>query len=461
MIFSYFLLRVLDKLLARTTAENKAFYKRFLTLAFPVVMAELLSALVNIMDTVMITRGMGIYEVTGAALANQFFFIYVVVFWGAAASCGVFIGQYHGKGDTKNIQKTVGLGLTCSLAIMVFFFVPALFFPQAVIRIYSPDPQVIYLGAQFLRTLAWCFPFVAVTFTRNVCMRNTGQTKIPMVTTSTALILNFLGNLILIFGFNAPLSVVAMGTVFARIVELCLQEYLIRKYKVPVVGTLKQYLTYDRAFVREVFKVGIFIIMATSTWSIGTSVYNIAYGLIGPQAQGAVKISTSLMQLFQVFGTSLGIATQIMMTNALGSGDKQKAVTYAKKCFNTAVGVSLVMGVLLVIFAPWIVGVFGAEGEVRHYVMMLTYLYSVGLVLRTGNFIQYNGILRSGGDTKFHFFADLVAVWCIGIPMAFIGAVWLQWPVYGVVLLVHADEIYKFFLGMWRVKSHKWVKKLV
>ena len=461
MTLSYFLLRLLDKLLAKCTAENKAFYKRFLTLAAPVVMAELLSALVNIMDTVMITRGMGIYEVTGAALANQFFFIYVVVFWGAAAACGVFIGQYHGQGDTQNIQKTVGLGLTCSLLIMVVFIVPAWFFPRAVIRIYSPDETVIELGAQFLRTLAWCFPFVAVTFTRNACMRNTGQTKIPMITTSVALILNFLGNWVLIFGFGAPLSVVALGTVFARGVELLLQEYLIRKYHVPVVGTLKQYLSYDLSFAKEVFRVGIFIIMATSAWSIGTSVYNIAYGLIGPHAQGAVKISTSLMQLFQVFGISLGIATQIMMTNALGSGDKGLAVRYGKKCFNTAVSVSTVMGVLLVIFTPWIVNVFGVEDEVRHYVLTLTYLYSVGLVLRTGNFVQFNGILRSGGDTKFHFFADLVSVWMIGIPLAFLGAVVLQWPVYGVVLLVHADELYKFFLGMWRVKSEKWVKKLV
>lgn len=452
---------IFNKLFSKSSAENKKFYKRFLFLSFPVVMSELLAALVNILDTMMITRGMGIYELTGAALATQFYFIFVVVFWGAASACGIFIGQYYGKGENTNIQKTVGLGLSMSLIIMVLFFIPSFFFPYRVISIFSPHPYVRYLGSQFLRTLSFGFPLVAITFTRNACMRNTGQTKLPMITTSVALIANFVFNVILIFGINAPLSIVAFSTVLARFIEMCLQDYLIKRWNVPIKGTIKEYLAYDFAFVKEVFKVGIFIILSTSAWVIGTSIYNIAYGHIGPHAQGSVKIATSLMQLFQVFGISLGVATQIVMTNTLGSGDRELSIRYAKKCVSSSLSVSIVMAVLLIIFAPWIVQVFGADESVNHYVLMLTYIYSFGLILRTGNFVQLNGIIRSGGDTKFHFYLDLISVWAFGIPLAFLGSVVLRLDVYWVVLLVHVDELLKFIAGRWRIKSLKWVKQIV
>ena len=455
------LVRILDRLLSRLTPENKKFYKRFLMLAAPVVMSELLAAGVNVLDTIMITRGMGIYEVTGAALASQFYFIFVLVFWGAAGACGVFIGQYYGKGEKENIKKTVGLGLTCSLIITVIFFIPSFFFPYQVISIFSPYAPIRYFGAQFLRSLSIGFPFVAITFTRNACMRNIGQTKLPMVTTSVALTCNFILNMILIFGFNAPLAIVAFGTVIARFIEMCLQHYLIKKYKIPIHGTIKEYLRFDYAFIKEVFKVGIFIVLATSVWSIGTAVYNIAFGFIGPHAQGSVKIGTSLMQLFQIFGMALGVATQIVMTNTLGSGDQELSVRYAKKCIGTAFGVSCFMAIMLAIFAPWVVLIFGAEEHIRQYVLRLTYIYCVGLILRTVNFVQLNGVIRSGGDTKFNFYLDLVAVWFVGVPLAFLGAVVLQWEIHWVVMLVHADEILKFVAGLLRVKSLKWAKRIV
>ena len=441
--------------------ENRTFYRRLLQLAPPVIISELLNSLVNILDTVMIGRAMGIQEVTAVALSGQFFFMYVMIFWGVVGGCGVFIGQYFGKGELGNIQKTVGLGLTLALLIALVFFIPSFFFPQFVISIFSQDPYVIEMGSRFLRTLSLCYFFVAITFTRNGCMRNTGQTKIPMLTTATALTLNFIFNYILIFIFNAPLEMVAVGTVLARFAELCLQQYFIRRFNIPIRGSIKQYLSYDIEFIKKFFKISIFIILGLATFSIGTTVYNVAYAFAGTNAQGAIKISTSMMQLFMVFGVSFGIFTQILMTNTLGSGDRDLAIRYSRKCMLSVISISSVMAVLLVVFAPLIVLFFNADEIVSYYVLRLTYIYAIGLILRCTNFVTLAGIIRSGGDTRFNFIVDTVAVWFIGIPIAFITAAFLGLPIYWVVLFVHMDEAFKFIAGTSRVLSNKWAKRIV
>jgi Na+-driven multidrug efflux pump len=58
-------------------------------------------------------------------------------------------------------------------------------------------------------------------------------------------------------------------------------------------------------------------------------------------------------------------------------------------------------------------------------------------------------------------FAEVGAVWCIGVPLAFIGALWLRLPVYYVVLLVHIEEFVKMFLIGGRFLSGKWIRNLV
>ena len=66
-----------------------------------------------------------------------------------------------------------------------------------------------------------------------------------------------------------------------------------------------------------------------------------------------------------------------------------------------------------------------------------------------------------GGDTKFGFFMDLTGVWCIGVPLAFIGAFVLHLPVYWVMALVSLEEIYKLVVGLPRFLSRKWISNLV
>ena len=47
--------------------------------------------------------------------------------------------------------------------------------------------------------------------------------------------------------------------------------------------------------------------------------------------------------------------------------------------------------------------------------------------------------LRSGGDTKMCLFLDTSGVWCIGVPLAFLGALVWHLPIYVVygLSLIH------------------------
>ena len=447
--------------------ENQIYIKWLLKLAPPIILAELISASVNILDTLMIGNRMGEAEITAVALANQIFFVYVVVFWGIASGCGVFIGQYFGtlkeneEEASKNIKKTVGLGISVALLICLLFFIPSFFIPDVLIGIFSQDDNVVALGAGFLRILSLCYLPSAITFTRNACMRNVGQTKVPMLTTATALITNFIINFFMLFIFETPLYMVAIGTVVARTVEMIFQEILIRKKNIPIRGSIKEYLNYDFKFVKEFFKISSFLFLSMTIWSVGTSIYNIAFSYAGTYAQASIKMASSIMQFFSVFGFSLAVASGIIMSNTLGEGKIDLAIKYSRKSLVSSIVISSFMAILMIIFRGVLIHFFSPEGDAVRYLSNLIYIYAAGVILRSVNFSNIAGTIRSGGDTKFNFWLDLIAVWMIGIPIAFITARFLELPIYWVVFFVHMDEVYKLIISTHRVLSNKWAKKFV
>ena len=441
--------------------ENRLFFKTLLHLAPPVVLQELMAASVNIIDAVMIGQSMGIHEITAVGLSNQIFFIFAVIVFATNGGLSVFVGQFWGKNDKESIHKIMGIAFIFNMLVATLFFSLAVFIPETLISIYSSDPIVIELGASYLRVVAFSYFFVSISFTRNSSMRAIGQTRIPMVSTSITLFCNFIFNYLSIFVFGFGIVGIAAGTVIARFLEICIQQFFIHRYDLPIQSSLKNYFSFDKTFVISFFRVAIFIMFSGVIWSVGTSTYNVAYGRIGTEAQGAVQISSAMMQLFQVFGTSMGVVTSIIMSNTLGKGDIPLAIRYARKCIYSGIVISSVMAVLLILLSPIIIGFYNVDAQVEQYVSRILYVISIGMILRIINFTALVGILRSGGDTKFTFFVDLIAVWVIGVPLAFIGAVYLNLPVYFVVLLVHMEEVFKACAALLRVRSNKWAKTIV
>ncbi len=88
----------------------------------------------------------------------------------------------------------------------------------------------------------------------------------------------------------------------------------------------------------------------------------------------------------------------------------------------------------------------------------LLVIMGLSFFIRTYNSTAIVGVLRGGGDTRFSMFLEMGAVWLVGVPLAFFGALVLKWPVYFVLPLVILEEVVKFSLSLPRILSKKWIK---
>ena len=83
--------------------ETTHFYGKLKKLAIPIALQHMVVSTVNFVDVLMLAR-VGTEAVAAAGLANQVYFLLVILNYGLYSGMGVFLAQYWGKRDLTQIS---------------------------------------------------------------------------------------------------------------------------------------------------------------------------------------------------------------------------------------------------------------------------------------------------------------------------------------------------------------------
>ena len=161
--------------------NKKDFLKYASTLAFPIMLQNLIGTLVNIADTVMLGY-VSQTAMSASSLANQYTFILFCLYYGMATGTSVLCAQYWGKGDKKTVEKILGLAERISLIISLIFFVISFTMPTAIMKIFTNSPETIAAGSEYLKVISFSFVFMGFSQIFMSALRSIGKIMLPSVT---------------------------------------------------------------------------------------------------------------------------------------------------------------------------------------------------------------------------------------------------------------------------------------
>ena len=55
---------------------------------------------------------------------------------------------------------------------------------------------------------------------------------------------------------------------------------------------------------------------------------------------------------------------------------------------------------------------------------------------------------------------DIFPVYLFSIPLAALFGLVMNWGVFGVYVAISLDQLVKFFIGIWRLRSGEWINDL-
>ena len=439
----------------------KQFYHSVFILVVPMALQNLINVGVSAADVIMLGK-VGEKVLSGASLAGQVQFIMTLIFMGITSGATVLTAQYWGKGDTRTIEKVLGMGLRAGMFVALIFMLAALLIPGSLMRIFTSDPAVMKEGISYLQIVGLSYIFMAVTQVYLNIMRSIERVVIATVVYSISLCTNILINAVLIFGmlgFPAMgIKGAAIGTLVSRIVEMVIvYGYAFLKNKTVRIRLI-DLIHVEKWLVKDYAVYSIPVVLNELMWGLGTSANTAIIGHLGSSAVAANSVAQVARQLATVVVFGISHATAIYLGKTIGEKKYAYAKEYAKKFIWLSIITGLLGACVILFAAPVAKANLALTGQAKQYLQFMFFVMSYFTVAQSVNSTMVVGIFRSGGDTKFGLIMDVSTMWGFSILLGAVAAFYFHFSVLVVYVLLMSDELIKLPLTAKRYLSYKWLR---
>jgi putative MATE family efflux protein len=429
----------------------------------PIIVQSLISALVNSADIVMLGT-IGSQSISAVSLAGQVTFFAMLFYFGAATGIGILTAQYWGKGDTRTIEKLLGVGCGLSIIVSLMFFIATFMVPTALMRILTNDEQLIALGSSYLRLLSFTFLFLGISQSYLSAVRSIEQARIAAYISTSGLLCNVVLNALSIYVMfpDDPIKAVhgvALATVAARLLELTLcLVHSARRGKVKM--RIGEILRFDRSLLRDFIKYAAPAQGNYLLWGGALTATAAIIGHVSADMVAANSVASVVRNLAMVLCSGVSQGGSILVGKALGDNRLEDAKRDGGRVVRFAVGFG-VLACLLILFTKPLTMNMGNLGEsgriIQNGILIISAVYCVG---KAANSTVIGGIFTAGGDARFGLICDGIIMWGIVIPLAMLSAFVWKLPPVALFAVISMDEFIKLPFMIIHYRKYGWLKNI-
>ena len=451
---------------------DRAFYRRTLSIAVPIMIQNGITNFVSLLDNIMVGR-VGTEQMSAVAIVNQLIMIYNLCIFGAAAGAGIFTTQYFGEGNDEGIKHTVrfkiwicGILTVLAAAVFMIFSDPLI---SAYLRGNSDGGDMsaaLMYGKSYLKIMMFGFVPFAVLQVYSGTLRECNETVVPMKAGIVAVFVNLSLNYLLIYGkLGFPelgVAGAALATVIARYVEAAIviiwthTHKHIHTYINGLYKTLRVPFNLLRGFTSKSLP----LLANESLWSGGMAMLSQRYCIRGLSVIAGLNIANTVYNVFSVVFIALGEAVAIIVGQLLGAGEMEKAKDTDNKLIAFSVISCMLVAIFLLLLAPVFPKVYNTTDIAKN--VATQFIIAQALFMPQTAFINATYFtLRSGGKTTITFVFDSLYVWCVSVPVAYLLSRFTLIPAVYIFVLVNIADWIKCIIGFILVKRGNWIQNIV
>lgn len=451
---------------------DRDFYAQMVAVVVPIIIQNTVSNVVSLLDNVMVGR-VGTLQMSAVAIVNQLLFVFNLCIFGGLAGAGIFATQYAGAHDDKGVRDCFRVKWMIALSMLACALVVLIAFPKRLIGMYlaqgtaqADAAATLGFGVDYLTVMLWGLLPFGVSQVYASTLREVGETRLPMFASVAAILVNLVFNYFLIFGKcgfpELGVTGAAIATVLSRYVETAIIVVYthMKSHHFGFIRGAYRSLRVPKPLMISILRRGTPLLVNEFLWSSGMAVLLQCYSVRGLDVVAACNIATTVSNLFKVVFLSMGNAVAIMVGQALGANDIERAKNCTWRLMTLSVGSNLIMATLLALFAPAIPNIYNTEPHVRQIATQLIYVVAVMMPAYSFSHCCYF-TLRSGGKTIITFLFDSVFTWCVNVPAAWLLAYKTGLGIVPLYFGVQALEMVKVVVGFVLVKKGVWIHNIV
>lgn len=418
---------------------------------------------VGMADNLMVGH-LGELALSGVYVANQLQNVLHMLVNGLGAALIILAAQYWGHKDAANTRAIVGIALKFSVVAAGLFLAATLVFPDQILDFFTNDALVKKEALEYLYTIRYTYIFFAITQMLIAAMRCVEQVRIGLVLSMITFVVNVGLNWILIFGnLGAPalgIRGAALATLIARMIETPIMILYVRFFDQRLKLRLKELWTSQRILIKDFFRFGFPVILGDIFWGVNLAIQGAIIGRLGSVALASVSIANNLFSMVAVGVYGTAAASAVIVGQTVGAKKYELLKTYTKKLQVLFLIVGAISGASLYGASDYILTLYNLTPETLIMAKQFLVVLAVMIVGTSYQMSVLTGIVRAGGSIYFVLINDLIFVWIVVLPSAYLAAfVFNAHPVI-VFMCLKCDQILKCFVAVVKVHRFDWIKNL-
>lgn len=453
--------------------KKREIFRRALVLAVPMMIQNGITNAVSLVDNVMVGK-LGTEAFTAVSIVGQLIFVFNLAIFGGLSGPGIYGAQYYGQKNLEGFRATVRIKHWIGFAVLLVGLPVFIFGNEFLINLYLKgesseiDPvATMRFAKEYLGIMLWGLPPFVITQIYAGSLRETGASVKPMIAGVISVMVDVVGNYILIYGnFGFPKMGVrgaALATVLARIVEaliVILWAFASRKKKHEFLIGLYSTMLMPKDSAVSFLKKGLPIFFNEFLWAGGIAILTQCYSRRGLDIVAGLNISNALCNLLNVVFVALGNAVGILVGQTLGASRYDDAKKEAFSLMWFTGGVSAILTIILIAISGVFPNAYDTTGIVKDYAKYF--------IIITALFFPVQGFLnslyftlRSGGKTMVTFLFDSVFSWVCSVPVAFVLCNYTALPILTIYAIVQALDFIKVTIGYILIRKGVWISNIV
>ncbi len=433
--------------------------KALLLLAWPIVISRSSQVVVGVSDAILVSH-LGEGAVAAATTGGLNTFMILIMPMGVCFIVSSFSSQLFGKGDLAGARRYgfYGLGVAALTQAVCMLGVLAVA-PLLAQLDYAPQVRTMMVDYLCIRLLSGGAA-IGIEALANY-YGGLGQTRLPMISSISAMVLNVIGNIIFINGrFGLPAMGVAgsaLASALATWIAFAgfLIYFLVQGRKVGVVVPALKLLEFWR-----MLKFGI---PSGLNWFIEFFAFNFFINIVvaglGTTALAAMMSVLQISSVSFMPAFALASAGAILTGQAIGAGAKHEVPRIVKLSFIAGASWETLVGISYLTLPTLLMLPFATDAGATEFLAIgkRLLMLSAGWGLFDAAVNTFAESLRAAGDTAFTLWARLAIAWLVFVPGSYItvkycggGDVGAMLWLIGYLAILGAVLGLRFRTGAWR-----------
>lgn len=354
--------------------------KQLLAFSTPLVLANLLQTLYNLVDLAVVGQVVGSAGLSAVSISGQITFLLYALGIGLGGGAQILISQQVGSGNKDGIRRTTATTIVFTVILAVVVTAAGLIFKNSLLRILNTPAEAWQDATEYM---FWCCLGIPFTYgCGSLCslLRGMGDSKRPMYFIAAAALTNVVLDLLFVAGFGMRAKGAAIATSIAQLMSFVVSlVYLYRRRESFGFDFKPKSFRMDRVTLGTILRLAAPLAFQSIAINISMLFINAWVNVYGVVASAVSGVGSKLYSLMTVFTHAMESAVGTFAGQNIAAGKPERV----RRCVWISTGLCMVFWVILsalCLLAPRAVFmVFTTEADVLamapEYMFIMVFMY--------------------------------------------------------------------------------------